>query len=402
MGSYIFRRCIRRLPGAVIHAVPIPEPEVTEGFGSREQIGSICKALGAKSVLLVTDKTLFSLGFHEKIVGSLKAEGVPCAVFSDISTEPTSDIIRAGRQAAVDCKADCIAALGGGSVMDSSKIIAAGAKKPNKSVSSYLHKFDFIKGKTLPLITVPSTAGTGAEYTVGAVVKNSKGVKNSTVVVGLDVRHVVLDSELTVGAPQSVTVWCGIDALSHGLEGVLSDVKYNEDDMKKSSECVRLVMGNLPVLLNDPGNIDARQKMALAAFYGGNAINKQLAGYIHACAHSIGGLYHIPHGKAIAFCTMPVLDMLRDVCREKLAALSVYCGTAKDSDRADIAVKKFFSALKKLLDDCGLEKGCAALKKEDYPKLLKMINADSINYSPPKTFKNSEVIGILDHIAKGE
>lgn len=175
MGSYIFRRCIRRLPGAVIHAVPIPEPEVTEGFGSREQIGSICKALGAKSVLLVTDKTLFSLGFHEKIVGSLKAEGVPCAVFSDISTEPTTDIIRAGRQAAVDCKADCIAALGGGSVMDSSKIIAAGAKKPNKSVSRYLHKFDFIKGKTLPLITVPSTAGTGAEYTVGAVVKKLKG-----------------------------------------------------------------------------------------------------------------------------------------------------------------------------------------------------------------------------------
>jgi len=398
---YIIRKCIRRLPGAVIRAVPIPEPKVTQGYGSRDKTGQICRELGISSVLLVTDKTLFSLGLHNKVADSLKQAGIRCAVFSDIATEPTADIITAGRKAAAECSAECIVALGGGSVMDSSKIIAAGAKKPTKSVNRYLRKFVFIKGGTPPMITIPSTAGTGAEYTVGAVVKNSAGVKNSTVVVGLDIEHVILDSELTVNAPRSVTVWCAIDALSHGLEGVLSDTKYCEEDIKKSSECVKLVMHNLPLLLSDPKDIEARQNMALAAFYGGNAINKQLAGYIHAFAHSIGGLYHIPHGKAIAYCTMPVLSMLRDVCRDKLAALSVYCGTAAESDSPEAAEDKFFTALSSLLDDCGLEHGCSAVKSEDYKQLIKMIDADSVNYSPPKTFKDIEVRAILDKIAAG-
>ena len=402
MAFYVPRRIIRRLPGDVIHAVPIPEPEVTQGFGTRERIGDICRDMGAKSVLLVTDRTLYGLGLHDKAVASLKEAGIACSVFSDIDSEPTVDIISAGRLAAVDCHADCIVALGGGSVMDSSKIISAGARRPRKSIRRYLHKFDFIYGGTLPMITVPSTAGTGAENTVGAVVKNSRGVKCSTVVVGLDVRHVILDSELTVGAPRSVTVWCGIDALSHGLEGVLADVKFNKDDMDKSLECVKLVMQNLPVLLSEPGDIEARQAMALAAFYGGNAINRQLAGYIHACAHSIGGLYHIPHGKAIAYCTLPVLTQLRDLCRKKLAKLSVYCGAADAGDSPETAEDKFFTALRELLEICGLEKGCAELKEEDYPRLIRMIDADSINYSPPKTFTDKEIIQILDSIRTGE
>ena len=402
MAFYYVRRCIRKLPGDVIHAVPIPEPEVTEGYGSREKVGELCRGMGVRSVLLVTDRTLFSLGYHEKITASLEAAGIACSVFSDIASEPTADIIHAGRDAAVLCTADCIVALGGGSVMDSSKIIAASTRHPQMSVKHDLHKFDFIPGKTLPMITVPSTAGTGAEHTVGAVVKNEKGVKNSTVVVGLDVRHVILDSELTVNAPQSVTVWCGIDALSHGLEGVLSDTKPVAEDIRKSSECVKLVMENLPLLLTQPQNIEARQKMALAAFYGGNAINKQLAGYIHACAHSIGALYHIPHGKAIARCTMPVLRMQADVCRDKLAALSVYCGTADDADGTAIAAEKFLLSLTKLLYDCGFEDGCEELCEEDYDQLVNMIDADSINYSPPKTFKDVEIRSILDHIRTGE
>ena len=402
MAFYLFRKIIRRLPGKVIRLVPLPEPKLTQGFGARGQIGEICAQMGLSSVLLVTDRNVAALGFPEKILRSLEENGVAAEVFSDIDSEPTVELIRAGREAAAACKAQGIVALGGGSVLDSSKIIAAAAKHPKKKVERYLHKFTFVKGRTLPLLTVPSTAGTGAENTVGAVVKNARGVKHSTVLVGLNVTNVILDSELTLDAPQSVTVWCGIDALSHGLEGLLADIKSSAEDLQKSSECVRFCMENLPKLIENPKDVDARQKMCLAAHYGGNAINKQLAGYVHAFAHSIGAMYHIAHGKAIAYCLVPIVADQKELCKNRLAALAVFCGYTDRSQSADEAADHMIAALARLLRRCGLEKGCEALRPEDYPALIKLINADSINYSASKTLRDAEITALLDQIRKGD
>ncbi len=402
MHFFLFRKAIRKLPGDVIREVPLPEPELTEGFGSREQVGRICSATGAKSVLVVTDRNIHGLGFHEKILRSLRDSGIPFTVFSDIDSEPTVDVIRAGRKTALDCKADCVVALGGGSVMDSSKVIAASARNSRHSLRWYLQKFNYVRGKTLPIISIPTTAGTGAEYTVGAVVKNARGVKQSTVIIGLNVQHVILDSELMVNAPVHVTVWCGIDALSHGLEGLLADVRSQGEDIRKSRECVRMILENLPRVLDNPKDIEARQKMSLAAYYGGNAINRQLAGYVHAFAHSIGALYHIPHGKAIAWCLVPVVEAQKECCLNQLWNLAVWCGVAQQEDTPDEAADKMIAALQKLLDQCGLERGCVELQEKDYPKLVRMIDADSINYSPPKTFSDQEIMRLLDRIRKGE
>ena len=402
MAFYYLRKGIRKLPGIVIKAADIPEPEVTEGFGSREQTGLICEKAGRKSVLLVTDQNLYKLGFYKKVRESLEEHGIVCTVFSEISTEPTLEMIEEGRRAATDCDADCIVALGGGSVMDSCKIIAASARHPAQSVKLFLHKFALVPGKTLPMISIPTTAGTGAEYTVGAVVKDSHGIKRSTVVIGLDVIHVILDSELMISAPQNVTVWCGIDALSHGLEGIAADVHSSFEDTKKSFECVRLVFRNLPLLIEEPGNIEARQHMSRAAYYGGNAINKQLAGYVHAFAHSIGAEYHIPHGEAIAYCILPVMDVQKEMCRERLAALSQYCGFSHKGDDHEKAADAFLDELRMLLTQCGLKHGCEEIKEDDYDKLVGMIDADSINYSPPRTLRDEEIRTILDRIRKGE
>lgn len=401
MSYYLLRKMIRKLPGVVIKVVPRPEPVMTEGYGSREKIGKICAEAGYKSVLLVTDKTVYSLGYHETILNSLKANNIKCTVFNNITSEPVIDIISEGRTTAINCGADCIIALGGGSVLDTCKIIAAGAKKSKRNIKKYLHKLIYISGKTLPIITVPSTSGTGAEITVAAVVKNEKGKKDSTVVIGLNVPHVVLDSELTIGAPESVTVYCGIDALSHGIEGCLADIKTSEEDMYKSLECVKLVFQNLPSLISTPDNIDARQKMCLAAYYGGNAINKQLAGYVHAFAHSIGALYSIPHGKAIALCLVPIVSFQKSICMDKLAKLSAYCGFSKDTDDEAAAADRFIVALKELLKTCGFEGGCDLIDDQDYKELTSRINADSINYSPSKTLSNKEIVRLLDEIRKG-
>lgn len=401
MPLYLGRKAIRKVPGTVIKAAPIPRPEVIEGFGTREQAGAVCEEAGFRSALLVTDETIFSLGLHEKVIASLEEHGIAYTIFHDIHSEPTVEIVEAGRHAAAECGADCIIALGGGSVMDSSKIIAAGARHPKLPIHHYLHKFAIVEGGTLPMINIPSTAGTGAECTVGAVVKNEHGVKKSSVIIGLDVSHVILDSELIINAPKSVTVWCAIDALSHGLEGLLADVGSTGEDIQKSRECVRLILENLPILLDDPHNLTARQATLRAANYGGNAINTQLAGYVHAFAHSIGGLYHIPHGKAIAWCLVPIVAAQENQRYEEMAALAVYCGLADEDCPPEKASDRLILALKNLLENCGLKPTCDLLQEKDYDQLTDMINADSINYSPVRTFTDNEIRMLLDQIRRG-
>ena len=384
MNTYYFRKQIHRLPGKVIHTIPLPEPEVTEGPASRAQIGELCHKAGYKHVLLVTDRTLSGLGYAKAITDSLEAAHIGYSVYDDIHTEPNIAIIEAGRQLAIDNHAECIIALGGGSVMDSCKMIAAGVKMPHLPVKALLLKFLPVPGSTLPIIMVPSTAGTGAELTVGAVVTNDQGAKSSTVLIGLNVTHVIHDSELTIHAPQSVTAACGMDALSHCIEGAISDTDVDEEDMQMSLEGIKLILANLPVVLREPENNEARLAMCRAAMYGGNAINTQLAGYVHAFAHSIGAKYHMPHGQAISLMLMPVLEYQKEACRERYEQIAQYCG-----------VPDFLQAVRELMHTCSMDQLSSPVRMCDHEQLIPMIAADSINYSAPVTLSEEDIKAVL-------
>ena len=398
MDTYRFRKQIHRLPGKVIHQVPLPEPQVVEGHGARAKIGEICEECGYKQVLLVTDQTLHELGYEQKIVQSLEEAEVGYTLFADINSEPNIALIDKGRKIAMECKAECVIALGGGSVMDTCKMISAGVKMPHLSTKTLLRKFLVVPGKTLPMITVPSTAGTGAEVTVGAVVTNARGTKGSTVLVGLDVTHVILDSELTIHAPQLVTAACGMDALSHVVEGTLSDVAVYVEDAYHSLDGVRLILQHLPVVMREPENIESRLAMCRAAMYGGNAINTQLAGYIHAFAHSIGAKYHIPHGQAITLMMLPVLKYQKAACISKYAMMARFCQLADDQMDDRHAADQFLQAVSDLIVTCGLDKLESPVKPADYEELTRMIAADSINYSAPMTFSNEDIQRVLEQL----
>lgn len=367
---------------------------MTEGQGARRQIGEICRKAGLKQVLLVTDRTLSGLGFEQAITESLEAAHVGYSVFSDIHSEPNIAIIEAGRKQALETQSDAIVALGGGSVMDSCKMIAAGVRMPHVPVKALLLKFLPVPGKTLPLIMVPSTAGTGAEVTVAAVVTNEHGVKGSTVLIGLNVMHVVHDSELTLQAPKAVTAACGIDALSHCIEGVVADVQSTKEDVRMSMEGVKLILENLTLLTSERVNEltnervnEARLKMCRAAMYGGNAINTQLAGYVHAFAHSIGAKYHLSHGQAISLMLMPVLEFQKETCMQKYAELAQFCG-----------VPDFLQSVRDLLKTCGLDKIESPVRACDHEELIPMIAADSINYSAPMTLSNEDIKAVLTEV----
>ena len=398
MDTYRFRQTIHRLPGKVIHHVPTPEPQVVEGHQSRAKIGEICQQCGYERVLLVTDQTLHKLGYEQAIIQSLDAAGVSFTLFADINSEPTIDLIDAGREAAKTCEAECVIALGGGSVLDTCKMIAAGMKLPHLSTKALLLKFLVVPGKTLPMISVPSTAGTGAEITVGAVVTNHRGVKGSTVLVGLNVTHVILDSELTIHAPQMVTAACGMDALSHVVEGAISDVDMDEENMHLSKEGVKLILQHLPIVMREPENIESRLALCRAAMYGGNAINTQLAGYVHAFAHSIGAKYHLPHGQAITLMMMPVLEYQKEACIEKYAMLARYCQLADENTDEREAADKFLQAISQLIVECGMDKIESPVQEADYSQLVHMIAKDSINYSAPMTYSNKDIEQVLKKV----
>ena len=400
MDTYRFRKRIHKLPGKVIHRVPLPEPQVVEGHGAREKIGEICQECGYKQVLLVTDQTLHQLGYEQKIVQSLETAGVGCTLFADINSEPNIALIDEGRKIAMECQAECVIALGGGSVMDTCKMIAAGARLSHLSTKALLLKFLVVPGKTLPMITVPSTAGTGAEVTVGAVVTNARGTKGSTVLVGLDVTHVILDSELTIHAPQVVTAACGMDALSHVVEGVINDVFQDMENFRLSMEGVRLIFRHLPIVMREPDNIESRLAMCRAAMYGGNAINTQLAGYVHAFAHSIGAKYHIPHGQAITLMLLPVLEYQQEVCMTKYAMLARYCHLVDDSTDDQEAANRFLETIRELIVTCGLDKLAPPVKPADYEELTRMIVKDSINYSAPMTFSDEDIVKVLGRVSE--
>ena len=375
---------------------------MVEGHGARKQIGEICKQQGYQHVLVVTDQTLSGLGYEQAITQALDEAHVCYTVFNDINSEPNIPTIKACREKALECQAECVIALGGGSVMDTCKIVAAGVKMPHRSISSLLLKFLPVPGKTLPMISVPSTAGTGAEMTVAAVVLNKHGVKGSTVLIGLDVTHVVLDSELTIHAPQGVTAACGMDALSHVIEGAVSDIQMDFADMYLSMEGVRLILQYLPVVMREPENIEARLAMCRAAFFGGHAINTQLAGYVHAFAHSIGAKYHLPHGQAISLMLLPILEFQKNACIQRYAMLARHCKIV-NYDAADAeAADQFLQAIAQLMEQCGIDKLVSPVKASDYEELTRMIVQDSINYSAPVTMNNDDIVQILKSVTPKE
>jgi alcohol dehydrogenase len=188
----------------------------------------------------------------------------------------------------------------------------------------------------------------------------------------------------------------------------VSDTEVDEEDMHMSLEGVKLILENLPLLCESQESgvksqeqlEEARLNMARAAMYGGNAINTQLAGYVHAFAHSIGAMYHISHGQAISLMLLPIMEFQKTECMEHYAELARYCGLVEkplmvnDAQAAEL----FMQAVRDLLKTCGMDQIPSPVRACDHDKLIPMIAADSINYSAPVTLSNADIQSVLNKI----
>lgn len=356
--------------GKVTRYIPIPQPTLLVGPGSSARLGQAIAGFGHRKILIVTDGIISKLGLLKALTDALSAGGAEYAVFDEITPDAPIPLIERGIAFYREHDCDAIVAFGGGSSMDASKAIAVSIANPGKTLRALAGYFKGIK-TPMPIYAVPTTAGTGSEVTVAAVIADP--ARHSKLVI-VDPRMVpkmaALDPTLMTGLPPPVTAATGIDALTHAVEAYIGHwaTPYT-DGMALSA--VGLIFENLPLAYREGANLGAREKMSLASTYAGLAFTRANVGYVHAIAHQFGGRYHTPHGLANAIVLPHVLAFSMAAAAERMAQLAVRAGVASADDDEDDAAQKFLDAVIALNRELGIPETLAALKEADIPSLAR-------------------------------
>ena len=264
--------------------------------GSARRLAAICEEQGARSVMLVTDEGIIGAGLLERILPSFQLSALQLTVFKDVEADPSDTTVMAATEAARRANVDYVVGFGGGSSMDVAKLVALLAHPQCKQPLSDIYGVGNARGVRLPLLQVPTTAGTGSEVTPIAIVTTGATTKAGVVSAVLQPDVALLDAELTTGLPPHVTAATGIDAMVHAIEAYTSAVKKNPVSDLLAKEALRLLSSNLMVAVKDGNNIQARSNMLLGALYAGQAFANAPVAAVHALAYPLGGHFHIPHG----------------------------------------------------------------------------------------------------------
>ena len=383
-----------RAAGVVTGALPIPQPVLLVGPGSSARLGEALAGFGHRRVLIVTDRVVAGLGLHQGLVKALTDGGVEHVLFDRISADAPIPEIERGIETYRGKVCDAVVAIGGGSPMDAAKAIASSVanRKPPRKLVGY---FRGLRAPE-PIYAVPTTAGTGSEVTVAAVISDLEAGKKLVIA---DTRLVpqmaALDPALMTGLPREVTAATGMDALTHATEAFLGHWATTQSD-RMALAAVGMIYANLRKVCRNGRNLAAREQMALAATYAGMAFTRANVGYVHAIAHQLGGRYHVPHGLANAILLPHVLKFLAPSVTRRLAVLAVRAGVGEEGERAPALAKKFIASVEALNLAIGIPRTIAALREEDIPQLARDAcwEADT-NYPVPRYMSPRTCEGIL-------
>ena len=343
-------------------------PEYLEGPGKIRELGAFLKEKGINDVLVVTGSGMVRRGQVQPMLDGFAANGIRYTLQTYATTDPTSEDVEAGWKTYRENGCRSIVALGGGSRIDCAKAIAAKAVHPGKTVAQ-LQGLLKVHRPIPPFVAIPTTAGAGSETTVAAVITDSathrKAAINDPFLIP---RYAVLDPELTVGLPPHTTATTGMDALAHAVEAYTNGT-YNtglENDLAK--EAVKLIHDNILVAFADGSDLQARQNMQKGAFYAGRAFTRGCVGYVHAIGHTLGGLYGVAHGLAMAVLLPHVMRAYSDAAHKRLAELADVCGIggANDAEKAGAFIRWIEEANKKM----GLPDSFDVIREEDIPQMI--------------------------------
>lgn len=315
--------------------------DTTFGPGVAGRSGDIAKSTGATQAFVVTDAGIVEFGVHEPVVASLKKSGIPVEVFDGVEPNPSTENIEAGsaRLSGFGSEDTVVVAVGGGSAMDAAKGIALHATNGGRAEA--LDLSHVVENAGLPVLAIPTTAGTGSETNGFGVITSVKtGRKFYVGHESVKPRAAILDPELTVGLPAKPTAATGIDALSHALEAMMSRNPNPYADAL-GLQVARMVAEWLPAAVEDGANIEARSQMLLAAHLAGLAFASGTGlGLGHALAHPVGARLHAPHGEALAAVLPSVMEFNRGVSTPKFALVATALGGSGEPEKAVILVEQ--------------------------------------------------------------
>jgi len=386
-----------RAAGVVTGLLPIPQPILLVGPGSSGRLGQALSGFGYRRVLIVTDRVVAQMHLPDALIKGLAKGGTKHVVFDAITPDAPIPLIEEGIAFYGKHGCDAVVAFGGGSPIDAAKAIAlsvANKKHPRKLVG-------YFKGlrSPAPIYAVPTTAGTGSEVTVAAVISDPETQKKLTIV---DTRLVptmaALDPSLMVRLPPPVTASTGMDALTHAIEAFIGQWSTAYTD-RMALAAVGLIYDNLSSAYRNGSNLAAREQMALAAAYAGFAFTRASVGYVHAIAHQLGGKYHTPHGLANAIMLPHVLKFLTPAVTKRLAILAVRAKVGREGERPVVLARKFLDSIRKLNRDLGIPSRLDALREEDIPELASAAcwEADT-NYPVPRYMSADTCAGLIRHV----
>ena len=337
------------------------------GEGIVKEVKDVAASMGCKRGILVSDPFFLTNGLADKIVKD--SDGTLVCVYGEVSPNPEVKEVDACAKLIRENDIEFVVALGGGSALDCAKASATMCFREGESVRTYHGTGVPMPQKHLPLIAVPTTAGTGSETTLAAVITDAETRHKYAINdFPLIPRYAVLDPKVTLSLPPFITATTGMDALTHAVEAYIGN-STTPGTRKNALDAVRLIFENLDTAYTDGNNIEARRNMLRASYFAGCAFTKSYVGYVHAIAHSLGGKYNVPHGLANAVILPMVLETYGDPITHKLRNLAVTAGLCDKHEDDKTAARMFIDAIKDMKKRYGIGDYIPEIQETDIPEL---------------------------------
>ncbi len=356
------------------------------GPGARRELPEAIRRIGKTKALIVTDPGLIKFGVAKMVTDVLDEAAIPYEIFSEVKPNPTVSNVQAGLDAYKASGADIIVAIGGGSAIDTAKCIGIVSNNPEFADIVSLEGCAPTKHKSVPVIAIPTTAGTAAETTINYVIIDEEKQKKMVCVDPNDIPAVaIVDAELMYSLPKSLTAATGMDALTHAIEGYITKGAWSMSDMFEI-EAVRMIARFLPVAVEEPQNAEARNGMAVAQYIAGMAFSNVGLGLVHGMAHPLGSLFDVPHGVANALLLPTVMEFNMEKCLDKYPEIARAMGvdiTGMSREEASLAACE---AVKALSLKVGIPQHMTDLgiTEADIPRLAEQAIADVCTPGNPR------------------
>lgn len=377
--------------------LPYRTPTILSDY---DEILKVIEENGCDNALIVTDKEIKNLGLTNSLTSQFDNKGVGYSIFDETLVNPTIDNVNSAVEQYKEKKCDCIIAFGGGSPIDCAKAVGACIANPHKSLKDMGGVLKV--NKKLPLlIAIPTTAGTGSEATVSAVITDEEN-HHKFIINDLDLipNYTLLDAKLTVSLNKHITATTGMDALTHAIEAFIGR-STTKSTRRNALAAIKLIFENLPIVCEDGENLLARKRMLKASHKAGLAFTKSYVGYVHAIAHSLGGKYNISHGLANAVLLPHILKKYGKSVYKKLWNIAVFCGVCDKATPRKVAAELLIGKIEEMNKSMEIPNKISCLKLEDIAELAKIASKEANPLYPvPKLMNAKELESIYHEILK--